>query len=149
MSLESYLMVVNVQVAICRGPEYLFIRRGDNVAHLPGILDIPGGKAEFNGRLPAALEETARREIKEEVGLDLGQELRYVTSSGFTVNEVKVINVVFLAPDPGGDPVITQPDEVGTIEWHHLANLMDRDRLQPWTQDYLQRAEEIRVSAGW
>ena len=149
MSLANYLMVVNVQVAICRGAEYLFIKRGDNVAHLPGILDIPGGKAEFTDQLPLALEETARGEIEEEVGLILGDKIRYVTSSGFSVDGVKVINVVFLAPDPGGTPIITQPEEVGAIEWHQLTNLLEGNQIQPWTRDYLLMAEEIRQSMGW
>ena len=132
MSEKSYLMIVNVQVAICDGPNYLLIRRGPGVSHLPGILDIPGGKAEFPESADLLLEETARREIQEEVGLELGPELVYLTSAGFTVPAgTQVANIVFLAPYPGGTPFISQPEEIAAISWHPFEELIASPAIQP------------------
>ena len=150
MSEKSYLMIVNVMVAICDGPKYLVIRRGPGVSHLPGILDIPGGKAEFHETADWLLEETARREIKEEVGLELGPELVYLTSAGFTVPAgTQVANIVFLAPYPGGIPSISQPEEVAAISWQSYEELMASPAIKPWTRSYLQFAEVQRQLLGW
>lgn len=147
---NRFYMIVNVQVAICHGPEYLLIRRGDQVRLLPGILDMPGGKVEFDSPLDGILEATARREIEEEAGLILGPSLMYLTSAGVILPDgEQLINVVYLSPYSGGEPAITRPDEVANVDWYAYDWLCEGDRLQPWTRRYLEQAEVERHHQGW
>ncbi|MGI8486686.1 MAG: NUDIX domain-containing protein, partial [Thermomicrobiales bacterium] len=70
--------LVNVEVAIVRGDEYLMIVRGDDEEFGAGWLGMPGGKVDWNEPLADVLEHTARREVMEEVGLLLDEPIHYV-----------------------------------------------------------------------
>ena len=59
--------MVNVEVFLERDGRWLLIRRGEQEAHAPGVLSGVGGKVEADGIRAAVLEETARREVAEEV----------------------------------------------------------------------------------
>jgi len=66
------MFVVNVEVYLRRGDRCLLIRRGEGMANAAGMLSGVGGKAEpSDHNRDDILEETARREVAEEVGVDL------------------------------------------------------------------------------
>src|SRR5262245_242466 len=97
--------VVNVSVLLCRGGRWLLIERGATESHAPGTLGDVGGKVESTAATePDILEATARREVREEVGLDLtGIPLRFCESSLFTTDDGDaVVNVAFAANLPAG-----------------------------------------------
>lgn len=54
-------------VLVCKGKQYLLVKRGKDP--YKGCWSLPGGSQE----LGETLEETARRELKEETNLDAGQ----------------------------------------------------------------------------
>jgi 8-oxo-dGTP pyrophosphatase MutT (NUDIX family) len=70
MAKQALSPVVGVVVALCRQAqgvrEYLVIRRSRHVS-LPGRVCFPGGRVERG----EALEDAARREIREELGVDI------------------------------------------------------------------------------
>ena len=72
--------VVNVEGAVEKEGRYLMIVRGADVAHAPGALSFPGGKVEAADGPDDALESTLRREIREEVGVEVEDDMRYVES---------------------------------------------------------------------
>lgn len=64
--------VVNVEVFLHRDDRWLLIERGAEESHAPGALGGVGGKVEPPGAdRPGVIEDTARREVLEEIGVDL------------------------------------------------------------------------------
>ena len=115
--MDGYGYVVNVEGAVVRDDAYLVIERGADEDHAPGSLAFPGGKVETppGGRDP--IESTARRELREEVGVDVS-EVEYVLSSTFETDDgTPVINVVTLCTDGGGDVSPRASDEVSAVHW--------------------------------
>lgn len=86
---NQYLHEVVITAIIVKDGKYLITRRSLNTKRFPGMWTVPGGKMETNDylKLPKdtefywynVLEQTLRREIKEEVGIDIAN-IEYVTS---------------------------------------------------------------------
>lgn len=74
-----------------------------------------GGKVEGEDAGPDVLERAARREVAEEVGLDLtGIDITYVESTCFVTDDGDpLINVVF----SGHLPATTSPEEAAALTW--------------------------------
>lgn len=59
--------IIVTSTYIQRDGKFLIAKRADDDDFMPGVWEIPGGKAEFN----EVLTDAAAREIKEEMGLDI------------------------------------------------------------------------------
>jgi len=141
-------MIVNVEVAVVRQDgRYLMIVRGDDEEFLPGVLVFPGGGLDPE-LLTDALEATAIRELREEVGLEVS-ETRYVESHTFLAGEELVFDVVMLARYAGGEPFAADPGEVAGVRWMSIAEIHAHPDVQPWTRTSLDRAERVRREVGW
>ncbi|MEV4841271.1 NUDIX domain-containing protein [Nonomuraea sp. NPDC049486] len=135
--------VVNVEVFLRRDGRWLLIRRGDGEAHAPGTLADVGGKAEPDGAGQRVLEETARREVAEEIGVDLtGVPLTYASSGFFVTDDGDpVVNVVFAAPmPPQAEPVAAAPAEVAGFVWLTTAEAEADPACPPWVLSSLRDA---------
>jgi 8-oxo-dGTP diphosphatase len=128
--------VVNVEVFLWRDGRWLLIRRGEREAHAPGTLSGVGGKVEVGSAGHHIFEQTARREVAEEIGVDLtGVDLRYAESAYFVTDDGDpVINVVFSAPLPAGaQPVAASVEEVAGVAWLTVADAEADPSCPPWT----------------
>jgi 8-oxo-dGTP diphosphatase len=67
----STLFVVNVEAAIYKDDRWLVIRRSLKESHAAGMVSLVGGKVEHEGNQSDILERTLRREIVEEVGIEV------------------------------------------------------------------------------
>jgi len=135
--------VVNVEVILERDNRWLLIKRGEQEAHAPGVLSGIGGKVEFGGAADCVLEDTARREVAEEVGLDLaGIDFRYAGSGFFVTDDGDpVVNVVFSGMMPAhAEPAAASPQEVAGIVWLTLAEAETNPDVPPWVLRSLRRA---------
>ncbi|MEV0389948.1 NUDIX domain-containing protein [Nonomuraea sp. NPDC050643] len=133
--------VVNVEVLLERDGRWLLIRRGAQEAHAPGMLAGVGGKVEAEGAGADVLEETARREVAEEIGVELdGVELVYVESGFFVTDDGDpVINVVFRGALPAhAEPVAASAEEVAGLVWLTAAEAAAD--CPPWLARSLRRA---------
>ncbi|MEO3810991.1 NUDIX domain-containing protein [Sphaerisporangium sp. B11E5] len=127
--------VVNVEVFLQRDGRWLLIRRGAHEAHAPGALAGVGGKVEAEGAGEAVLEQTARREVGEEIGVDMsGVRLGYVASGFFVTDDGDpVVNVVFSATlPPDARPVVASAEEVAGLVWLSLAEAEADPDCPPW-----------------
>ncbi len=147
--MTRYGLIVNVEVAVVRDGRYLATVRGAGEDHGAGWLGFPGGKVEPDPAAPDALEETARREVAEEVGLMLDDPIVYIESHSFAVGEAIVLDIVMLARSATGEPHAASPDEVAAVEWLSFAAFRDDARTQAWTRDSLGLVERKRQPLGW
>lgn len=93
--MKLYLNIV--EVAIEHDEKFLIIKRPEG-KHAGGLLSFPGGKVEEIDEQNEGdiLRFAAKREILEEVGLDLKDDLRYIISNYFVGSTgVQVINHIF------------------------------------------------------
>lgn len=148
--MRSPRCVVNVEAAIVRDERYLLVVRGDLETHAPGVLSLPGGKVEHVGNADDVLEDTLRREMQEEVGLDVHPDLEYVESKSFIADDgTFVVDVVFLCRCRSGTPTIGDPGEVADIRWMTAAEVLEHPKVPPWTRRSVHLAEEKRRVRGW
>jgi ADP-ribose pyrophosphatase YjhB (NUDIX family) len=138
------MFVVNVEGAIEQGGRYLMIVRGADVSHAPGALSFPGGKVEPNDGPDEAFESTLRREIREEVGVEIGDEVVYVDSRRFDTDDGRqALNVTFLCRFRSGTPT-ANADEVESVRWMTVEEILRE--APPWFKPAkMQRIEEARL----
>lgn len=147
--MHSHHLVVNVEVAVVRHGKYLAIVRGDGEAYGSGWLGFPGGKVDPDPDTRNLLEQTARREVLEEIGLVLDDPVVYVESHTFAIGDAIVLDIVMLARSMSGDPDAASPEEIASVEWLPYEAFRDDSRPQAWTRESLILVERKRQDLGW
>ena len=141
--MDDYALVVNVDAAVVRGDEYLVIERGSEEDHAAGTLAFPGGKVEPDAS-GDAVRETARREVREEVGVETGA-VEYVTSSTFTADEgTECLNVVVRCEHESGEPEVRAPEEVADAFWLDYDDLLGHEDVPAYVEAYAEAVEASR-----
>ncbi|MEV0513827.1 NUDIX domain-containing protein [Nonomuraea sp. NPDC050405] len=133
---------MNVEVFLERDGHWLLIQRGMQEANAPGVLAGVGGKVEIDGAGADVLEETARREVAEEIGVDVtGVVLIYVGSEFFVTDDGDpVINVVFRGELPAhAQPMAASAQEVAGFVWLTVAEAEANANCPPWVLRSLRR----------
>jgi 8-oxo-dGTP diphosphatase len=140
---DSQVYAVTVCVLIQRGDRWLLVVRAPGVAYAPNKIGMIGGHVEVTRPLADVLEATARREVTEEVGLDLSEvPLRYLESEFFiTDSGERQVTVTFTAQAPlRADPYINAPDELAEVGWWALNDLEADPRCPSWLPTLIRRA---------
>jgi 8-oxo-dGTP diphosphatase len=140
--------IVNVEGAILKDRRYLLVVRGPGETHAAGTLSLVGGKVENAGESADILEATLRREILEEVGLEIGA-MEYLHSKSFGSASEPVVDVIFLCAFSGGEAKVIDPDEVAAIRWMSAQEVQDDPDAPIWTKQDVQAAEAKRLKLGW
>ncbi len=140
---------VNVEVAVLRDGRYLAVVRGEREEYGAGWLGFPGGTVDWDGPLQNAIEQTARREVFEEVGITLDDPVVYIESHTFGDAGVPVLDIVVLARSTTGDAWPKAPDEVAAVTWMTPGELRADPRTQAWTRLSLDLIETRRAALGW
>ena len=141
--------IVNVEGAVVKDGRYLMIIRGEGEEHAAGVLAFPGGKVEDNERASNVLEETVRRELREEVDVEVGDEMVYVDSGSFVEGDDPVVDVVFLCRYLSGEPRACDPEEVASVQWMTQSEILAHPKSPPWMAPIINRVEQVRVERGW
>jgi len=113
---------IGVMIQNEKGQVLLGLRKG---SHGEGEWCFPGGHLEFG----ETVFDTAKRETKEETGLDvdkfelisIADEMRYIESDG-----KHYLNVGVKAVYNGGEPQLMEPDKCEKWQWFDLDNLPDK-----------------------
>jgi 8-oxo-dGTP diphosphatase len=146
---DATRFVVNAEAAVYRDGQYLLAERAAAEDHAAGALSLVGGKVEPDKEGEDVLAATVRREVHEEVGVEL-DEVVYVTSSRFVDDGgTPVVNAVFLARHAAGEPRVREPEELADVAWLVADAALDHDDVPTFTREYLAAVDERRRALGW
>ena len=137
--MKLYLKVV--EVAIEHDEKFLIIKRPEG-KHAGGLLAFPGGKVEEIDEQNEwdILRFAAKREIFEEVGLDLKDNLQYITNNYFVDgNGAHVIDTIFHCKIEKTDLIINaSPREVPEYYWLTEEEINNAPNAPSWLKKSVQ-----------
>ena len=114
-----------------------------NIAHKGYI----GDKVENVYNLDDVLEETLKREIREEVGLEIHDQIKYIESKVFTPRGCKpTVDIVFLCKYKSGEPRCLSSEEVSGVFWFTAQEIFDNEKAPSYLIDSIRKAENMRLN---
>ena len=129
---------VPVTAIINKDGKYLIIRRSKTEKKFPGMWAVPGGRLEFSDYkdLPKdtnhhwfnVVEKTLRREIEEEVGLQVDN-IDYLTSLAMMVGEYPSLILSFTADYKSGEVTLLE-EELDKAEWVTLEEAKEYNLIE-------------------
>ncbi len=144
MSTKRY--IVNVEAAIYRGDQWLIVKRSQQEEHAPGTLALVGGKVEIESAKDDVLEETLRREVMEEVGVEVDV-VDYLESKAFAADDGRiVVDIVFLCRYKGGETRCVDKHEVAEVHWATARDTAGNLKAPGYLKQAIARAEEKRLA---
>jgi 8-oxo-dGTP diphosphatase len=147
--MPDHRYIVNVEGAVVKDGRYLMIIRGEGEEHAAGVLAFPGGKVEDDKIASRVLEETARRELREEVNVEVDDEMAYVDSGSFVAGDDQIVDIVFLCRYQSGEPRACDADEVAAVQWMTPAEILAHPKSPPWMAPIIKRVEHVRAKRRW
>jgi 8-oxo-dGTP diphosphatase len=127
--------VVLVTAFIIKNNKILLAKRSKNDPQAGGLWSIPGGKVDLEvGK--SIIENTLKKEIKEEVGIRIKDKIIYLGSEAFTrVSGHHVIALIYLAFWKSGKAKPLEDQE--EIQWLSLAQLNKKSDLPDFLKSKL------------
>lgn len=139
------MFIVNVEAAIYKNGKWLIIERSKKEEHAGGLLSLVGGKVDLEGNSEDILERTVKREILEEVGIEVKDNIEYVHSTSFVTGKGEnVVDIVFLCEFQAGEAFAKSPDEVESVSWMSSEEIMNNPNAPDFLIESIKRAEEKR-----
>ncbi|MBI4128571.1 MAG: NUDIX domain-containing protein [Parcubacteria group bacterium] len=148
----SALHEVAITAIIVKDGTYLITRRPQSKKRFPGMWTVPGGKLETNDYLALpkdtehywynVLERTLRREVKEEVGIEINN-IEYVTSLATVHSDGNPSLVISCMADYASGDIRLQPEEADQFAWITLEEARQCPLIDG-IYDELVMAEEAR-----
>ena len=156
---NQYLHEVAITAIIIKDGKYLITRRSPNKKRFPGKWTVPGGKMETNDYLALpkdtefywynVLERTLKREVKEEVGLDI-ENIEYITSLATVHEDGAPSLVISCAADHTGGEVRLQEGETDAFAWVSLEEAKNYDLLDGIYEEFEMTENKRRgIKAEW
>ncbi|WP_404328270.1 NUDIX hydrolase [Mesobacillus maritimus] len=136
------MFIINVEGALRHQGKWLIIERSKKEDHAGGKLSLVGGKVDPEGNSSAILERSVKRELMEEVGVAVKEELRYVQSTSFVSDKGEnVVNIVFLCEYDSGEAAPVSADEVESVLWLTTEEVMNHPSAPRFLKDSILQAE--------
>lgn len=144
--MDNTSYIVNVEAAIYENDKWLIIKRSEEEEHAPGLLSMVGGKVEIKTPEANVLEETLKREIMEEVGIQVSNEMHYLESKSFISDKGQVIiDIVFLCKYETGEAKCKSIHEVSEIYWMSSSDILENKSAPIWLKESIKKAENFRL----
>ena len=136
------MFIVNVEAAIRKDDKWIIVERSMKEEHAGGGLSLVGGKVEAENT-PNILEKTLKREIAEEIGITIKDEMKYIHSISFTTDQgIIVVDVIFLCEYKSGELEVKEPDEVESIHLMSTEEVIEHPKTPDYVKGYVQMAEK-------
>ncbi len=152
---NKFLHEVAITAIIVKDGKYLVTRRSATKKRFPGMWTVPGGKLETDDYVGMpkdtkhywynVLERVLRREVREEVGLEIGN-IEYVTSLATVHRDGNPSLVISCVADYVSGEVILKKDEADAFEWVTLEEAKTYELIDG-IYDELAMAESRRKGA--
>lgn len=148
--MEKSIFTIAVEGAVVYQDRYLVIERSMEESHAAGLLCFPGGSVEPGGNQTSILEDTLRRELWEETGITVRDEMVYLESARFPMDDGRLaVSVTFLCQYASGNPTARDPAEVAEVQWMTADAIIEDDRTPSWLHATIELAEVRRLELGW
>ncbi|WP_417899792.1 NUDIX domain-containing protein [Bacillus haimaensis] len=136
---------VNVEGAVFRDGKWLVIKRSKKEGHAGGLLSLVGGTVDPEGFSSNILERTVQREMFEEVGVRVKDEMVYVRNTSFILDDgSEVIDIVYLCELlEGEEAFVKSPDEVEAVYWLTTEEIIQHQNAPVWLIDSIKAAEAV------
>lgn len=135
--------VLNVEAVIKKDNNFLIIERSDIEEHAAGTLSFPGGKVEADFEEEEVLEKALKREILEEVGIQVEEQMQYVESKLFTSDDNReCIDIVFVCKYKTGIPRVGS-DEVASVKWMTYEEIVSHEKTPSWIKQSLEKVKQF------
>jgi 8-oxo-dGTP diphosphatase len=124
--------IVQVQGWVRKENKFLMAQRSFQEIQAPGAWSIPGGKVESGKEVEEyILQNTLRREIEEEVGVVVSNDMEFVYNDSFVrVDGSHVVAVTFLCNYESGEARALEDTEA--VEWFSLEELQNFEHALPY-----------------
>ena len=139
---NQYLHQVAITAIVVKDQKYLITKRSATKKHFPNMWTVPGGKLETNDYLVLpkdtkdywynVLERTLRREVKEEVGIDINN-IEYVTSLATVHGDGAPSLVISCLADYRSGEIVLEASESPEFAW---VTLEDGQNYEPLDGTY-------------
>ena len=124
--------IVLVKAWIEKDGKFLMAQRGSTELHKPGAWSLPGGKVD-DEVVRDILQSTLKKEIVEEVGLDIADDIELIYNNSFIRSDgAHVVNLTFLCHWKSGNAQALE--DTANVQWFTVKEL----RNFPHTEDFLQ-----------
>ncbi|MFT8310542.1 MAG: NUDIX domain-containing protein [Sporolactobacillus sp.] len=137
------MFLVIVEAAIYQGGRWLIIKRSEKEEHAAGLLALVGGKVDLSDQPNDVLEHALRREIKEEIAIEVS-ELTYVKSASFVLPDGRcALETIFLCIPKSGTPHAVSADEVAEFYWMTTEEILAHPQTPSYLKDQIVQAERV------
>ncbi|MCO7175287.1 NUDIX domain-containing protein [Sporolactobacillus kofuensis] len=137
------MFLVIVEAAIYQNGRWLIIKRSEKEKHAAGLLALVGGKVDLTDHPNDILEHALRREIKEEVDIEV-TDLRYVKSASFQLpNGEMALEAIFFCRPLSGLPHAVSADEVAKLYWMTTDEVLNHPNTPDYLKDQIERADRL------
>lgn len=132
--------IVITECAIEYHNKFLIIKRPKGV-HAEGLLAFPGGKVEIYDNAEDICKNAIKREVLEEVGLDLIDDINYITTSYFQDDKGhSLIDIIYYCKLNKTLPNIkASPREVPEYYWLTYDEIINSPNCPEWMLRYMQK----------
>ena len=136
------MFVINVEGAIYKDGKWLIIERSSKEEHAGGLLSLVGGTVENEGFSKDLLERTLKRELFEEVGITIKDEVKYIRNSSFALSDGReVLDLVFYGEIASGEPFAKSQDEVAAVYWMTAEEIFAHPKAPFWLKESIEESE--------
>ena len=135
---KQYSVIVNGMVV--KDNKILLAQRSMEEKHVPGRWSPPGGKLKESGLVWQALEKTVQREVLEETGVEVEDEMHLLVNNTFNHDEddLLVISNVFLCKYKSGEP---RPlEDTTAVAWIGEDEINDYEFTHQNIKNYITKA---------
>ena len=149
---SDYLHEVVITAIVVKGKKYLITKRALSKKRFPGRWTVPGGRLEVSDYINLrrdtehywynVLEKTLKREVKEEVGIEINH-IEYVTSLARVHENGAPSLIISTLADYVSGEVSLQKSEADQFAWVSLEEAKEYDLIEG-IYDELVMAEELR-----
>ena len=156
---DKYLHEVAITAIIVNDGKYLITRRSMQKRRWPGLWTVPGGRLEVtdytqwpkdtHGYWYNVLEKTLRREVMEEVGLEI-KNIIYVTSLATLHEGAAPSLVISCMADWASGEVVLQMEECDEYAWVDVAEAKDYKLIEGiWEEIVMADNQRKGVRTEW